>query len=310
VCDYCGREAAHPVTAPLCDAEGRHLPEAFREETYRLVRCDGCDLVYLPERPNPADLDVFYGDAYLCYESYERRGAIMQGLARAVARLKAREIRRLMPRDRAVLLDYGCGSGTWLAQIRDLAPEWRLLGTDVVDAPLETVRAAGIEAHCCDESSLLAHVERGSVGVVHLFHVIEHVPSPSRTLAALREVLAPGGAILGQTPNVGSTGNRFWGDLWNQWHVPRHFVLFDDRTLARHAEAAGLEVVAIKSSLSGATQWAHSILRWWAQRRGREWRSIREPLYPPLILACLPIAVLESLFARTCHMDFVLRRPA
>ena len=83
----------------------------------------------------------------------------------------------------------------------------------------------------------------------------------------------------------------------------------DHQTLARHAEAAGFEVVRISSSLSGATQWALSGLAWWAAFQGRPFRSTHEPLYPPLILACLPIAALEALFSHTCHMDFVLRRP-
>jgi 2-polyprenyl-3-methyl-5-hydroxy-6-metoxy-1,4-benzoquinol methylase len=307
-CDHCGARESTPVTSRLPDAEASHLPEAFREERFQLVRCERCDLVYLRERPAARDLDVYYGDAYMCFESYEERGAIMRLLAARVARGKLKQIRQLMPPDADTLLDYGCGSGTWLAQIRDQGGSMRMIGVDITEGPLEQVRARGMEAHCCDENTLFEHVEPASVGVIHLFHVIEHLPSPSRVLARLHEALVPGGIILGQTPNVASLGRRFWGDLWNQWHVPRHFVLYSHETLHREAERAGFEVVSIRSSLSGATQWAHSALRWIALRRGREWRSIHEPLYAPAILAFLPLTVAECLLAHSCHMDFVLRR--
>ena len=124
----------------------------------------------------------------------------------------------------------------------------------------------------------------------------------------LRDALVPGGVIVGQTPNVASYGCRFWGESWNPWHVPHHFVLFSHETLARHAAAAGLEVVSISSSLSGATQWAQSGLRVWASRRQRPFRGTAEPHYPALILASIPLAAAEMAFGHTCHMDFVLRR--
>jgi SAM-dependent methyltransferase len=179
-----------------------------------------------------------------------------------------------------------------------------------VDGPLEELRRRGIEAYPCDETTLEKFVKPDSVGVAHLFHVIEHLPNVNDVLKAIHKVLAPGGVLIGQTPNVESLGRRVWGDLWNQWHAPQHLVLFSDSTLTREAERAGFEVVKISSSISGATQWALSTLHLWARFRGRPFRHIHEPMYPPLILAAIPIAMFEAIFSRTCHMDFVLRKPA
>lgn len=85
-------------------------------------------------------------------------------------------------------------------------------------------------------------------------------------------------------------------------------MIFDQDTLRRHAEAAGFEVLWIRNSLSGATQWAQSALSWLASRRGRAFQGIDEPLYPPLILAFLPITLVEAVFSHTCHMDFAFRK--
>ena len=309
-CEFCGSAEGEPLTGPLTDHElADELPPAFRPLTFRFIRCAVCGLVYLRERPDVDDVAVYYPENYKCFQSYDERGFIMKKLALNVARAKLRQIARLMPTGNQTLLDYGCGSGTWLRLLKELGCTYRMIGTDITGGPLQELRRSGIEAYTCDETTLHRHVKPGSVGVVHFFHVIEHLPNAGRVLKSIREVLAPGGVLVGQTPNVASLGRRFWGDLWNQWHAPQHLVLFSDDTLKRHAEKAGFEVVRISSSISGATQWALSFLHRWARFRGRSFHHIHEPLYPPLILATLPIAMFEAVFARTCHMDFVLRKP-
>jgi SAM-dependent methyltransferase len=308
-CEYCGSMDAAPITGALTDCElADELPPAFRTLTFSFVRCAQCGLVYLRERPDAKDVGFYYPETYKCFQSYDERGLIMKKLALGVARGKLRQIAKFMPRGNDTLLDYGCGSGTWLSLLKELGCKYRMIGTDITAGPLEELRRRGIEAFPCDETTLRRHVKPGSVGVVHLFHVIEHVPNAGRVLEAIYEILAPGGVLIGQTPNVDSFGRRVWGDLWNQWHAPQHFVLFSDETLKRHAQKAGFEVVKISSSISGATQWALAFIHLWTNMRGRPFRHIHEPLYPPLILAALPVAVLEATFSRTCHMDFILRK--
>ena len=188
----------------LDDEDVEAMPPAFRSLRFRMGRCADCGLVYLRERPDPRDLDVYYPDSYKCFQPYESRGAIMRTLARLVARSKRRHIERLMPPGTRTLLDYGCGSGTWLSELRKAGCTLDLAGTDIFEGPLASLREQGIRAFRCDEEDLFDHVAPASVGVVHLFHVIEHVPSPKRLLARLRDALVPGGVIIGQTPNVAS----------------------------------------------------------------------------------------------------------
>jgi SAM-dependent methyltransferase len=310
-CDFCGASEGKTITGPLQDDElAAVLPPAFALLTFRFVQCATCGLVYLRERPDPADVGVYYPDDYKCFVSYAERGLIMKALAERVARGKLKQINRLMPEGNDTILDYGCGSGTWLAILRDIGCTYRMIGTDIVAGPLEELRRRGMEAYQCDDATLGRHVPAGSIGVVHLFHVIEHLPNAERVLRSIRDALTPGGVVIGQTPNIASVGRRFWADDWNQWHAPQHLVLFSDATLRRHAERAGFEVVRISSSISGATQWALSALHRWARFRGRPFRSIHDPWYPPLILASIPIVLLEAALSHTCHMDFVLRKPA
>ena len=288
------------------------LPPAFASLTFRFVQCATCGLVYLRERPDPADVGVYYPDNYKCFVSYAERGLIMKALAERVARGKLKQINRLMPEGNDTILDYGCGSGTWLAMLRDI-------GCTVQDdrdrhrrRPARRVATAWSgKAYQCDDATLGRRACPRQLGVVHLFHVIEHLPNADRVLRSIRDALTPGGVVIGQTPNIASVGRRFWADDWNQWHAPQHLVLF----FGRHAQAARGESrirgrphleLHFRSDAVGAL----SALHRWARFRGRPFRSIHDPWYPPLILAWIPIVLLEAALSRTCHMDFVLRKPA
>ena len=310
-CDYCGSSDKSPASGKLCDEEiGENLSEAFRVLDFQYVKCSNCGLVYLPERPHPKDLPVFYPDEYKCYESYQKRGKIMKYLAAAVAQRKLELVEKLMPERTNLFLDYGCGSGTWMLEMKNLGCSLSFVGMDIMHRPLKELHKKGIPAYCSDEESIFEYIKPQSIGIIHLFHVIEHLPTPKKVLKELMKALVPGGFIIGQTPNVGSLGRRFWGDLWNQWHPPHHYVLFSEATLRRHCEQIGLEVLEIKNSMSGATQWSQSFLKSICKITGKPFRATRSPLYPPLIFAFLPWVMIEYFFSKTCHMDFILRRPA
>jgi hypothetical protein len=141
-----------------------------------------------------------------------------------------------------------------------------------------------------------------------MFHVIEHVPNPIDVLRKLKPLLARGGVVVGQTPNIASWDARLFGRYWTQWHVPRHLVLFTPETLRRHAEMAGYEVVSIKSSPLSVANWAGSLLKARALRRGDAFHPTQGAAYPLLMLAFAPVVLAQMLFSTTSNMDFVLRK--
>ncbi|MDX2167659.1 MAG: class I SAM-dependent methyltransferase, partial [Deltaproteobacteria bacterium] len=309
-CPFCGGSATRPLTGQLADEESAHLDEPFGSLRFQFVACTACDTAYLRERPAADQIWRFYQGEYCCYQPLDARGPIIRALVDVTTRLQLRTLRRLMPPGSDLMVDYGCGIGTWLRLLRQAGAPWRLLGTEVSEDLVARARAQGIEAVVADEHTLGRHVAAGSAGIINLHHVIEHVPDPLALFAALREALAPGGVVIGQTPDRASLEARLFGDLWPQWHVPRHLVLFDPPTMRRFAERAGFEVVRIAGSPSGATQWSGGTLRALARWRGRPFRGIHEPLYPALMLAFAPLSVAQSLVGSTSHMDFILRKPA
>lgn len=99
------------------------------------------------------------------------------------------------------VLDIGCGRGEWLKQLGDAG--LRARGVDLNIAMVDAARQAGQEAMAGDAIAHLESLAAGSLGAVTGFHVIEHLAFADlvRLLDATRRALAPGGAILFETPN-------------------------------------------------------------------------------------------------------------
>jgi len=308
-CPFCGSSTHRPATGLKCDGPEHNVPEPYRSMHFRMVQCGECGLRYQRERLRPEALAAFYRDDYFCYQSFAERGAIIRQLALLTARTQVRLIERWRPPGPGVFVDFGCGNGSWLELFRAAGAPWEMYGTEIGAANVERIRQLGFRGHQCDEHTIERYFAPGSVSVIFMHHVIEHVASPLQMLAAFQRILAPGGIIVGQTPDAGSLECRLFGDHWLQWHLPQHLVVFDQPSLRRHAERAGFEVVRLKSSPSGATQWSGSLLKAWAARRGQVYRWTNEPLHPYLTLLFAPVAAVQCLFNNSSHLDFILRKP-
>jgi predicted SAM-dependent methyltransferase len=74
-------------------------------------------------------------------------------------------------------------------------------------------------------------------------HVIEHVHSPVKFIAELRELLAPHGTLWIQTPNLASFGHSRYGAYWRGLEPPRHLCIFNLRNLTALMKNAGFNAV-------------------------------------------------------------------
>lgn len=100
------------------------------------------------------------------------------------------------------VLDLGCGRGEWLELLQDL--DIPALGVDTNSYQIEEVLAAGHNVKLADAIQTLQRADTGSYAAITAFHLIEHLPFET-VLWVAREslrVLAPGGILLFETPNV------------------------------------------------------------------------------------------------------------
>ena len=162
------------------------------------------------------------------------------GLAAPVLRHFDRvRLRRLGPsRPGAVLLDVGAGRGRFVAaaraagwDARGLEPSARGVGAAAAVYGV-TLEQAGIED---------AEVAPGSVDVISLWHVLEHLDDPAAALRRVHGWLKPGGVLLVGVPNLASLQARLGGSRWYHLDLPRHRVHLTPAGLATLLTDAGFE---------------------------------------------------------------------
>jgi SAM-dependent methyltransferase len=265
------------VTAcPVCGGAAREIfYDGLRDRAFHaapgswtLMRCQACRSAYLDPRPNSQTI----GFAYRSYYTHGSAappvppvGRLRQGLANDYRRarwgygqgptvpggrliprvapsrgaLVDREIRHLPATPGGRLLDVGCGSGAFLAQMADLG--WRTQGIDPDPAAVAGARQAGLNVTQGTLADLDPEEHAGAFDAITLSHVIEHLHDPAGDLRRINLLLRPGGLLWIATPNLEALGLRRFGRDWLGLDPPRHLVLFTRASLKGLLRGAGFE---------------------------------------------------------------------
>jgi 2-polyprenyl-3-methyl-5-hydroxy-6-metoxy-1,4-benzoquinol methylase len=254
------------------------------EGRWRLAKCPNaaCGLVWLDPSPSAESLSAAYASYYTHNEerqptklgllrrayrsakwSYLTRrfgyvngtsGVLHAWMARLFAILplvraqaEDEELRQLRAVHGGKLLDVGCGSGKWLASMRERG--WVVAGVDFDAAAVSAGTRRGLSLAA---GSLEAQrYPDAAFDAVTLNHVIEHLPDPVATLTECRRVLKPGGQFILYTPNVQSLGYRLFGQHWRGLEPPRHLHLFSSGSIRVALERAGFAQANIRTVNSG-----------------------------------------------------------
>jgi SAM-dependent methyltransferase len=282
-CAVCGEEGATPVH-DLRDRLYRTTDEVFR-----LVRCIRCDLARL--NPRPADLSPHYPEHYW-YEPSRAEDCYRRMVLRDHVRFAMKAVR-----GRVRALDVGCGTGLFGRMLQEASGgAVRAFGVDVSRRAAAQARGRnGISVAVADLTR--APFAPASWDLITMFHVLEHAPDPGAMLDAARRLVAPGGALVAQVPNLDAWQYRMLGARWAGLDAPRHLYDFRFRDLKRLLEGHGFQVVRVKhfSWRDNAAALVTSIIPRLTPGvpGGGAARSIA---YAGLVAAVLPFAALESTF--------------
>jgi 2-polyprenyl-3-methyl-5-hydroxy-6-metoxy-1,4-benzoquinol methylase len=185
----------------------------------QLVRCRGCDLVYVSPTFDEAHYKKVYRSAEyqeivrdLGVKSHEYRVA---RFGRERVDIMARHLSAARPR----LLDVGCSTGFVVEAARDRG--WDAVGLDLNPSAVEFGRGRGLDLR---EVALEdAGLEPATFDAVTLFDVLEHLIDPVRTLRACIRLVKPGGIVFLYVPNYDSASRLLMGKdahfIWPTHHL-------------------------------------------------------------------------------------------
>jgi 2-polyprenyl-3-methyl-5-hydroxy-6-metoxy-1,4-benzoquinol methylase len=135
------------------------------------------------------------------------------------------------------LIEVGCARGDFLRAARD--------HFDVVGVEPNADLAADALTVAPVYQGLIESFPGTGFDVAASFHVIEHTDSPCRFFNAIVSKVRPGGFVVIETPNIHSIPFRLMKTHWRQF-IPEHYFFFDEKTMRKLMEDAGLKVESIR----------------------------------------------------------------
>lgn len=253
-----------------CDICGSYDSEVIytkgRGDVVQNVVCKQCGLVYV----NPREPEGQIEDQYLSGEfSLSARNAALPDSAKlselsGVARRRYKVLRKFTGGKAGRLLEIGCSVGAFL----DVCQQdgWRVVGYE----PDPECARFGSEKFGVD---IRPEVFRGKAGgadgkfdAVTMFHVIEHLSSPRKTLGDIYRLLDDDGLLVLENPAI---DEPYGGDL-NHFFWKPHIYSFSSKTLPALLGDIGFEVIDI------------SFYAWFMVTVARKTPGWRKPIVYPI----------------------------
>jgi SAM-dependent methyltransferase len=224
-----------------CEVCGSGVHErVFRVDSYAIVRCGACGLVFVGNPPSPAELIALYDEAY--YEDADCPG--YGGYSDAEAR-KRHHDRALLDELEGIvatgaMFEVGCAYGYFLDEARTRG--WHVRGVEPSQHAMRYARDK-LQLDVSSGAFTDLPLEPESADVIALWDVIEHLPNPRDTIHRAHAWLRPGGVIAISTGDIGSLTARLHGADWTLMTPPWHQFYFSRATLRRLLEGAGFRIV-------------------------------------------------------------------
>ncbi len=140
------------------------------------------------------------------------------------------------------LLEVGCYVGALLDIARKRG--WDVSGIEPAVGPAKYARDVyGINVYHGYLSE--ANYSPGSVDVVVMLEVIEHLHSPSKELEEVNRILRDDGLLVLETPNICNLSYKLLKNRWRQF-MPGHCFFFSPITIRRLLEKVGFRLIEIE----------------------------------------------------------------
>ena len=237
------------LECPMCGVSNC-LTTVTRLGEYRVNLCSVCHGETVHPIPNADTLNSAYQD----FDAGRLARENLDKYAKLAARLLTNALDRSNANPRSgsrkrSFLDYGCGGGHFLRAAQTLG--FHSVGMEFDPVSVTAARALGLDVRrgALPEEPEALRGER--FDVVLSFHVLEHVPAPFRTLAALSDCTLPGGVIFLGVPDQQSLPSRIKKGLryigirskdWGYIQPPVHLHGFAIETFTAIAERLDLSL--------------------------------------------------------------------
>jgi len=238
-CDLCGSNDPHPLFDRI---------DRFTDNDFKFVKCAQCGLIYLNPRPTQSEIVEYYPDNYESYKLLDYDNSSIQNwhIQRMLQTLL--DFVEKFVNVRGHLLDIGCATGRFLITARDRG--WEVKGVELVEKAAQIARQEYLLDVTIGSFESVSLPEN-YYGVITLWDVLEHLPSPRTTLEKAHRFLKDNGVLVFSIPNLKSFDRYLFGAAWIGWDAPRHFTLYSESELNQLFKDIGYILIEKKCITGG-----------------------------------------------------------
>lgn len=214
-------------------------------DKYKILKCTGCNLVFLHPRPTLNEIKECYQNTYFqsgqAGSGYTSYSQLEQELY-LEARQRLKIIAQYSPSGR--LLDVGCGYGHFLKSAQEL--EYKVMGLDISRQAIDKLKN---HFHIDGKvGSVDTDLPKSKFRIITSWDVVEHFPTPLTSFKNLSKIQNRGDFLFITTPNIESIDARLLGKYWYGFkRIPEHLYFYSPQTLTNYLQKAGYQVVKIKN---------------------------------------------------------------
>lgn len=207
-------------------------------EMFCLNRCADCGFLFTQDFPVEAEIGRYYATPDYISHSDTKKGlmnSLYHKVRRHMLKRKAELVMRVSHRQEGRLLDIGTGTGYFADTMQQLG--WQVEAVE----KNEQARRFALEHFglTVKPETALPTMERDSLDVITLWHVMEHLEHLNETWQLLHSLLTERGILIVAVPNCSSYDARKYGAYWAAYDVPRHLWHFTPDTIQRLASKHG-----------------------------------------------------------------------
>jgi 2-polyprenyl-3-methyl-5-hydroxy-6-metoxy-1,4-benzoquinol methylase len=212
---------------------------SISKEDFYLVQCNGCGLVFTNPRPAEDEIGPYYESQDYVSHSDTKDGIInklYQMVKSYTIGRKVEMVNALAPKK--AILDVGCGTGDFVGTCKNSG--WMVNGVE----PNKSARDLVVSKYgfVPNESFEKTNYERSSLGIITMWHVLEHVHRLDYYLSSYYELLDKNGILVIAVPNYTSYDAQYYKAHWAAYDVPRHIWHFSPDTMMQLCKRYGFEL--------------------------------------------------------------------
>jgi 2-polyprenyl-3-methyl-5-hydroxy-6-metoxy-1,4-benzoquinol methylase len=277
-------------------------------DEFDAYRCKECSNVYLSPRPDISEFQRIYPPTYHSLDFSEQNYSFVHNVR---SRLEANRLLRYCEgiADDAKLLDVGCGDGFHLKLLKRYGkPSWTLEGIDLDSRAVGIASKGGLMVHQGTVEELTLGSE--AYDLVYTIQTIEHVAHPDVFMKSINSLLKPGGRLVIVTDNTDSFDfSYFKTGYWGGYHFPRHWNLFNPKSLTRLAHETGFHVSDLQTIVS-PVNWVYSIHNMLVDNKAPQWLIRQFTLKSPISLGIFTVldTILQK-FGKGALLNAFLTKP-